>query len=251
LFDPKSISPTERQVIKRLIPFYTWAKKNLAWQMKNFVDNPEKYNRLQRSIDGAWNLAGIEWADIEEYKRENFWIPAPFLSDGNRYTAIRANLPVRSLTEFTENPLKTILGISSPLIRVPFELATGTQIFTQRPIQDFPGQKGYNFDFLTRRQEYLLSQTGLDVPLRTVQGFGQMFDTNQDFRFGNVIPSAFSEGSVDQARRTKAYDDLAQMRDLYSYYRQEAGQIPTIAEIENRNINISSLKRRVDKLKIR
>jgi hypothetical protein len=251
LFDPKAISPTERQVIKRLIPFYTWAKKNLAWQMKNFFDNPERYNRLQRAIDGSWNLAGIEWSDIEEYKRESFWIPAPFLSDGNNYTAIRANLPVRSLTEFFDNPLRTVIGVSSPLVRVPFELATGTQIFTQRPIQDFPGQRGYNFDFLTRRQEYLLSQTGLDIPLRTAQGFGQVFDQTQDFGLGNILPSAFAEGSVDRARQSRAYDELAQIRDLYSYYKQEAGEIPTIAEIENKNKNISSLKRRVDKLKIR
>jgi hypothetical protein len=251
LFDPKAISPTERQVIKRLIPFYTWAKKNLAWQMKNFVDNPERYNRLQRAIDGSWNLAGIEWSDIEEYKRESFWIPAPFTSDGNKYTAIRANLPVRSLTEFFDNPLRTVIGVSSPLIRVPFELATGTQIFTQRPIQDFPGQRGYNFDFLTRRQEYLLSQTGLDIPLRTAQGFAQAFNTEQDFSLGGFLPSAFSEGSVDRARETRAYDDLAQIRDLYSYYRQEVGDIPTISDIENRNSNTINLKKRIDKLKVR
>jgi hypothetical protein len=251
LFDPKAISPTERQVIKRLIPFYTWAKKNLAWQMKNFVDNPVRYNRLQRSIDGAWNLADIEWSDIEEYKRDNFWIPVPFTSDGNRYTAVRANLPVRSLTEFAASPLRTVIGVSSPLVRVPFELATGTQIFTQRPIQDFPGQKGYNFDFLTRQQEYLLAQTGLDVPLRTAQGFGQIFGQEQDPTLGNMVPSAFSEGSVERAQRSRAYDKLAQVRDLYSYYKQEFGEVPTIAEIENRNKNMSTLKRRVDRLKIR
>jgi hypothetical protein len=255
LFDPKAISPLERQVIKRIIPFYTWAKKNLAWQMKNVLDNPERYNRLQSSIEGSWNLAGIDWEDIEQYKKDNFWIPAPFLSDGNKYTAIRANLPVRGLTEFASSPLRNVIGITSPLVRVPFELATGSQIFTQRNIQDFPGQRGYNFDFLTRRQEYILSQTGLDVPARTIQGLVQggqrLMDPSQQFSPADLLPSALAEGSLDRAREGRGYDYLAQVRDLYAYYRQEAGEIPTIAEIENRNRNMTSLKKRVDRLKIR
>lgn len=254
LFDPKSISPLERQVVKRIIPFYTWAKKNLAWQVKNLMDNPERYNRLVNGINAAWDANDVDWRELERYKRENFWIPVPGLSDGNKYTAIRTNLPIRSLAEFSENPLKNIIGITAPLVRVPFELATGTQIFTQRPIQDFPGQRGYNFDFLTRRQEYLLSQTGLDVPARTIQGLlglGRGLQDPNEMTLGGVIPSAFAEGSLDRARQARAYDELAQIRDLYSYYKQEAGQVPTIAEIENRNRNTMNLKQRMNRLKIR
>lgn len=254
LFDPKSISPNERQVIKRIIPFYTWAKKNLAWQMKNILDNPERYQRLVTGIDAAWDINGIDWRDIEQYKRENFWIPMPGLSDGNKYTAIRLNLPIRSLTDFAASPLKNIIGVSSPLVRVPFELATGSQIYTQRPIQDFEGQKGFNFDFLTRRQEYLLSQTGLDVPLRTVQGIAQGFQSlgpSQEFSLGQSVPSAFAEGSVERAQRSKEYDKLAQVRDLYSYYRQRSGSIPTIAEIENINKQSQLLKQRMNRLKLK
>ena len=254
LFDPKSISPLERQVVKRIIPFYTWAKKNLAWQMKNLMDNPERYNRLVNGINAAWDANDVDWRELEAYKRENFWIPVPGLSDGNNYTAIRTNLPIRTLAEFTGNPLRNIIGITAPLVRVPFELATGSQIFTGRPIQDFPGQRGYNFDFLTRRQEYLLSQTGLDVPARTIQGLagsGRGIQDPTEMSLGGVLPSAFAEGSLDRARQARAYDELAQLRDLYSYYKQEAGQVPTIAEIENRNRNTTDLKKRIDRLRLR
>ena len=256
LFDPKATSPLERKYIKRLIPFYTFAKKNLAFQMKNILDNPVRYNRLQKAIGGVWELEGIEWNDIEEYKRENMWIPMPGLTKGGKYTAIKMNLPIGDLGEFIDTPLRKVVSILGPSVRVPFELATGTQIFTQRPIQDFEGQRGYNFDFLTRRQEYLLAQTGLDVPLGGIQGLvkgaGALAGMGEsDPNLAGAFPSVFSEGDVERARRSEEYDNLNQVRDLYRYYKQELGSVPTIAEIENRNPSFQILKRRLDGLKIR
>jgi hypothetical protein len=255
LFDPKAISPLERKYIKRLIPFYTFAKKNLAFQMKNILDNPVRYNMLQKGISSFWSIEGIEWQDIEDYKRENMWIPMPGLTKGGKYTAVKMNLPVGDLGEFLDTPLRKVVSILGPAVRVPFELATGTQIFTQRPIEDFPGQRGYNFDFLTRRQEYLLSQTGLDVPLSTAQGLVRGaagiagLDRNQ-MSLGQAVPSVFSEGDVARAQRSEAYDYLKQVTDLYRYYKQEAGEVPTIAEIENRNPGFQILKQRMNGLKI-
>ena len=37
LFDPKDLSGTEKDILKRLIPFYTFTKKNLAFQMKKYI----------------------------------------------------------------------------------------------------------------------------------------------------------------------------------------------------------------------
>jgi hypothetical protein len=44
---------------------------------------------------------------------------------------------------------------------------------------------------------------------------------------------------------------LKQVTDLYKYYKQEVGEIPTIAEIENRKPNFQLLKQRMNGLKLR
>ncbi len=256
LFDPKAISPLERKYIKRMIPFYTFAKKNLAFQMKNILDNPVRYNQLQKGISSFWSIEGIDWNDIEDYKRENMWIPMPGLTKGGKYTAIKLNLPVGDLGEFLDTPLRKVVSILGPAVRVPFELATGTQIFTQRPIQDFEGQRGYNFDFLTRRQEYLLAQTGLDVPLGGIQGLARAGAGLAGFEETNAslpgaFPSVFSEGDTARAKTSEEYDYLKQVTDLYKYYKQEVGDVPTIAEIENRKPNFQLLKQRMNGLKLR
>ena len=48
LFDPSDLSAYERNTIKKLVPFYTFAKKNLAYQMRNVIDNPKNIRTYKR-----------------------------------------------------------------------------------------------------------------------------------------------------------------------------------------------------------
>lgn len=253
LFDPKATSRAERETIKRIVPFYTFAKKNLAYQIRNIFDNPVQYNRLQKAVRGLWDVEGINVDDIEDYKKENFWVPIPGLSKDGEYVAIKTNLPIGDLAEWFENPLVKGVSALTPAVRAPFELATGVQTFTGRPIQDFPGQKGYVFPNIPRNLEYLIGQTGLDVPVAAVRNVGKTAATllgfsEEEASLAQALPSAFSAGDVERAERGRAYDELNRVRDLYAYYRQELGDIPTIAEIENKNPNQLRIKSRMDGL---
>jgi hypothetical protein len=254
LFDPKATSRAERETIKRIVPFYTFAKKNLAYQMRNIFDNPSAYNRVQKGVRGLWNLEGISVDDIENYKKENFWVPVPGMTKDGKYTAIKTNLPLGDIAEWLESPL--VKGISSltPMVRAPFEVATGVQTFTGRPIQDFEGQKGYLFPNIPRNLEYLVGQTGLDVPFAALRNVVRTsarlagLDQEEDATLGTSVPSAFSEGDLERAQRARDYDELSRIRDLFSYYKQELGEIPTVAEIENKNQNQIQVKSRLDGL---
>lgn len=253
LFDPKASSKMERETIKRIVPFYTFAKKNLAYQMRNIFDNPSAYNRVQKGVRGLWDLEGISVDDIEEYKKQNFWVPVPFMTKDGKYTAIKTNLPLGDLAEWLESPL--VKGISSltPAVRAPFEVATGVQTFTGRPIQDFPGQRGYLFPNIPRNLEYAVGQTGVDVPFaalrNVVRTSARLAGLDQEeATLGGSVPSGFSEGSLERAQRARDFDELSRIRDLFSYYKQELGEIPTVAEIENKNNNQIKIKSRLDGL---
>jgi hypothetical protein len=256
LFDPEDLSGFEKEKIKRLIPFYTFTKKNLAFQAKNIFENPTKYNHLRKTIRATWEeWANIKDTDIESYKRENFWIPVPFLSKDGKYAAIKTNLPLGDLAEFVENPGKKIMASMSPMIRAPFELATNKQIYTDMPIQEFKGQQGYLMPFLDRKPEYGISQFGLDVPMslgadlvRTAgQGIrGELqgksaFDIAQQ----SIGRSILSSGSVEKAQTSKSYEQLRQIQDLMKYYKQEGIDIITLAEAENKNSSLNNLQARL------
>ena len=256
LFDPRDLSGVEKDVYKRLVPFYTFTKKNLAFQMQNIFDNPRKYNHLRKTIRSTWDaFSDIDVNDIEQYKKDNFWIPVPGMTKDGKYSAIKLNLPMGDLAEFLEDPGKKILGSMSPAIRTPFELATNEQIYTGMPVQEFEGQRGRLMPFLPpeiqpRKLEYLASQTGLDVPGSLLSDIGMTAYKGatgqlQGQSFGETLRQAtgrsiFSEGSVENAQRSKTYQELETIRQLMKYYKQENIDILTLSEAENNRIKSTS-----------
>lgn len=261
-FDPNDLSPAEKNVLKRIIPFYTYTKKNLAFQMSNVFDNPTIYKRLTKAMDTAWTINDIDPAlELEDYKRINYWIPLWKKKDGTYY-AVKANLPVGDLVEFLKSPGNRILSSVAPAIRLPFELALNRQVYSGLPIRDFPGQKGYMFPALTeipgvgpmldRQAEYLIAQSGLDVPFRLLYGTGEgvynVATGQQDIPSAlatGVLSSALGEGSKEKALRSKAYKELERMQQLVSYYKQQGIDVPTLAEIENKKNSLNQLRKKM------
>lgn len=240
LFDPNDLSVTEQNVLKKLVPFYTFTKKNLGYHMRNIFDNPVRYNRLKKAFDATWeNVMNLDpEKDVDTYKRENFWIPIVSYKDG-KYVAIKANLPLADFGEFMDNPLNKILSSITPALRAPFEAATNTQIYTGLPIQEFEGQRGYTLPEIDRKAEYLLSQFGLTTPTAGVMDIGRTISSAAKGEIKNpaqflesaVGRSLVSTGNSQKTQTTAAYRELNNFRELMKYYKQEGIDIPYMRDI--------------------
>lgn len=253
LFDPRDLTKAEKDYFKRLVPFYTFAKKNLAYQIQNLPNNAVRYKRLKKTVSATWDFAGGDFENIENYKKENFWIPVPGtkVKDG-KYKALKLNLPVGDLADFLDSPSRKIVSSLSPVFRIPYEMVSNKQTFTQRPIQDFEGQRGYQLPELSRKQEYLLGQTGLDVPATAVADAARTILRPKD-SFGENIEQALgrsvvSSGDEAKAQRSKQYEELQQVKDLMSYFKQEGVPVLTLSEIENNKPKQNNLLARLQAL---
>lgn len=224
LFDPKDLSQFEKNVMRRIIPFYTFTKKNLMYHLKNITQNTKRYRNVNRMLDMAYDLVGADQADAPEYQIDNMYIPIPFTGKDGKFLTFKANLPQSDLNEWIDDPLRRLMSSLTPVLRTPYEIVTNQQVYTGMPISEFDGQQGYKLPFLNRWQEYALSQTGLDAPLGVVS---QAASGN----FAGAL--GLGETDIASAARSKAYDELAELRDIMSYYKQEGVRIPTIAELEN------------------
>ena len=264
-FDPADLSVVEKNFLKRVIPFYTFTKKNLAFQMRNLTDNPRLYKQIATLFDGVWKAKDIDpYLELEEYKRDQFWLPI-FKQEDGKYFALKLNLPIGDLNEFLNNPLQRTASAFTPMVRAPFELAANTQIFSGLPIQEFPGQKAYSLNFLnninkipgfemfpTRTAEYIISQSGLDVPLSlvggTAQGVADMVSGQAGI--GQLISegigrSVVSEGSAEKGIRSRQYQELRRLQGLVRYAKQEGIEVPAIAEVENKNSTLNTLIKKI------
>lgn len=239
LFDFTDLSDVEQSVLRKAIPFYTFTKKNLGFQMRNLMQNPQRYNSFMKAFDSTWDMMDLSAEEIDQYSVENFWIPIPMKDKDGKYYTIKSSLPIGDMGEWLSDPFRRLMSSMSPAIRAPFELATNTQTFSGMPISEFKGQKGFQIPELSRGAEYALGLTGLDVPTAVVADAGRAISNvakGNVSSVGQFADEAFGRGLVnkkDPAKiaERKAYDELDNLETLMRYYKQEGMHIKTMAEI--------------------
>lgn len=262
LFDPSDLTDVEKNVLRKVVPFYTFTKKNLAFQMSNLFKNSTKYHKVLKAIDSAWG----DDENVADYYKTGLAIPLGYNEDGTR-TVFNANLPFSDLIEWTSNPLQRATSSLTPLIRAPFEIATNQQLFTGQPISQFKGEQS---DLLNRlpmanllpdaidnaNTEYLMSQLGIDVPLKTALNLGDvggsllgLNDTSASQSLLNAL-GVFGTNDPAKVQLSREYDELQKMQDYIDYLEQEGVQLQSVTDFEDTNqgrIN-SELQAQIDAL---
>lgn len=252
MFDPSDLSKVEKEYIKKLIPFYTFAKKNLAFQFQNLQANPDKYYKLKRSLDSLWTASGVEDPrQLQDYQLNSSMIPLPFLSDNNTINYLKASLPTSDIFEWASNPVERLVNVTSPIIKAPFELATGVNTFTGRPIEQYKGEMSQNIPFLTKKGEWGLGQFGLDVPLRTVTNLASLpfadSDTfNDKFNRGTGLLGSTSQEKIRNARLYKQIDDI---KAYINKLKDSGTNIKSLDEINSNNKSLSAINAKIAQLK--
>jgi hypothetical protein len=255
LFDPKDLTDFERNVMKRIMPFYTFTKKNLAFQFDNLSRNGSQYSKLIRGYDRLLDAATDNNSEnVSDWLKDNLYIPIPSIGKDGSYKVIRGALPFGNLIDTLENPMSNFVNLSSPAIRMPIELANNMNSFTGREIEKFPGQMSTNIPGLTKKQEYLLGNlTGLDVPAKNIT---RAYEGIQQTMQGEASPFQFLEnaatmdGNIDEDRLNRMYDQLERLENMMQQYEQRGYQFSTMNELKqaNKNTSVSSIMARLNKI---
>lgn len=153
LFDYLDVTPFERNVMKRIIPFYSWMRKNIPLQFEQLLKQPTKYTGIIKAKGEIER--GIDVPDqMPEFVRSGFPI---FVGEGKRNSkeafllrnfipAIDIESVIGKTTPITEGQrvpeiVRTAFTSVSPLIKSPIEQALNLDIFRGgRPIERFPGE---------------------------------------------------------------------------------------------------------------
>lgn len=246
LFDPNDLTSFERNTMKRIIPFYTFTKKNLAFQIENLSKNGANYHKLFKAQDSALkSITDGNEENMQEWLRNNMYIPIPYLGEDGSYRVMRATLPFGSLVEMVDDPLSAVVSSATPFAKLPFELLTNKNAFTGADLEKFPGQKSTNIPFLTKKQEHLLgSSTGLDVPIKNAyRAYSGVADTMKNGgTFGQGLGNAALnlttlEGNVNTDKLNKMYRDLDELENIMQQYQQAGYEFSTINELKKANKN--------------
>ena len=127
-FDYNNLSNTEHTLMKSIFPFYTWARKNVEFQMKNILHNDNRYRQLFKALKG-WRRAFVD--DDEEYEYQENYIPV--WSSNGTVQYLKFSIPFFEADEIISGG--GIINGLSPIFKAPLEMITGFDFFTKREIE--------------------------------------------------------------------------------------------------------------------
>jgi hypothetical protein len=260
LFDYQQFTPFERDTMKRLVPFYTFMKNNVVFQIQNIVRNPQQYASLGRAYNSYIDdVAGLGDGDMPDYARDNMWIPLPtriMRGDKESIAFLKTNLPPADFAQFVENPFnRGVNSIAMPL-KLPIELGMGRDTFTGQPLRDFPGQvsrmepdtgvlagfrdeQGQIAPFGDPIAQKIMNDLGLRVPAKYIGIALDMADAAAGYKEPtDAFLDALQQLNVvnikakEEINLIQLYRDLERLRNARSRYEQELrGKLPTQREL--------------------
>lgn len=141
-FDYGDLSDVERNVMKRVAPFYTWTRKNVPLQLEMFLKQPKKYVKYYQ-LKNEVELASPEEDVVPGWFGQQGAMRLPLDWDGKQ-VYLMPDLPMKSLQQVTD--WRQMAGQLNPALKIPVEQATGTQLWNGVPFREgyVPVPETYN-----------------------------------------------------------------------------------------------------------
>ena len=139
LFDYGNLTRFERTIMKRIIPFYTFTRKNLELQAHMVMSQP---GRIEAEITGVQTLGdAISGNQLTESEKKALpdWLRNGIilLKDKRGSTlSIISNLKTPIEQPFQAFQPNNLLGSISPLIKIPFEQMSGYSLYNGKMLSD-------------------------------------------------------------------------------------------------------------------
>lgn len=148
LFDYSSLTKFERNFLRRIIPFYTFSRKNIELQVKTLFTNPGRIGQQIRAMQtlgeamGGEQLTEEQLAVLPEWARRGYNV---VIGQEGSHVRLLNSLGTPLEEAFSRGNADANLGIISPLVKVPLELLTGYNMFYGRPISELTNADAYQY----------------------------------------------------------------------------------------------------------
>ncbi len=140
-YAPEALTGFEKDVMKRLLPFYRWTRGNIPLQLEQMAKQPGKYaaiGKLLGNLQTDKQKAKDEFASLPPYMREGLPVRLGEKNGFSQYL-YGLGLPVEDINRLWKGDAKrtvaSMVGELSPILKYPIEVGTGQNLFTGEPIE--------------------------------------------------------------------------------------------------------------------
>lgn len=231
LFDYSDLTMFEKNVMKRIFPYYTWLRKNARLQVSQLLENPEKYRTIAKVTQGIQGMTDREDQMLDAFVSPfaQDWIQTPFVTvddeaiydeetgelikqEVTRPILFSPNMPYMDFNRIPNpmSPIDSAVDLftqTNPLIKNPIELLTNTNAFFGSDIvRDDEKALGQNARHLATQLglynvvEGMFNKEGIDLGLHAVNSVTGVKTLAYDYeRNKNMEISEFfrNGGSID------------------------------------------------------
>lgn len=237
LFDYNNLTHAEEKYMKAIFPFYTWARKNLEFQLRNIGKNLKQYTRLSSAIQG-WRAGMIGDEDNETGFYENY---LPLWNSNGNISYLKFTPAYADVDKFLDG--SALVNSLTPIIKMPLEMITGYDFFTRREFEtnglvpgiglglnNVIGTFGVALNTLfqnhkpTYEEKKLAGFVGQKL-LLVAETASKIFSFQSDMQnngllntLGNMLPSVFSQANIETSQYYNARDRLEKQQAALNYY---------------------------------
>jgi len=129
-YDPRRFSWTEKEVLKRVFPFYSFLSSQVPYVMKELLNNPA--GGLGKTIRAQRHSQDDQY--VPYHMRDKAAIPWRTDADGSQHYVSSLGMMHEDAVGMLDPDLADILGNMNPLLKAPVELATGRSLFMRGPL---------------------------------------------------------------------------------------------------------------------
>lgn len=189
-FDYRAVTPFESQVLKRIIPFYSFTRKNVELQLRTLGEHPERINQVLATIRNVGDQPSEEEKkNLPDYIKESLAIKLKDTPDGLKSFIYGFGTPIEqfaslfkgiSAPTFQKRVEGFVLGQIStmnPYLKVPIELGIGKDSFRQQDLKDVYDAKEYSS--APQLVKDLLQITPVQKPILEKNAQGKLVKTGE------------------------------------------------------------------------
>src|SRR3990167_5575214 len=173
-FDYRALTKFESQIMRRIIPFYSFTRKNLEIQLRTLGENPQRINQIMKFFENVAGMGGLtdeERKALPDYLKDQLIISFGKNKLGQPIVAGGFGTPIEQPGQAVfgkglGDSIRKIASSLNPLIKTPLEKAFGKDFFQDRPLKEIVDAKAYQIlpdfmkDFISFREIEKKDKTG-------------------------------------------------------------------------------------------
>lgn len=173
-FDYRQLTRFESQIMRRIVPFYSFARKNVELQLRTLGENPERINQVLRFFGNIGEtLTDEEKKNLPAFIQESIGVKLEDTPEGLKQYISSFGTPIEAFTQlFGSNPVLRTISQMNPILKAPIEIGIGKDSFRQRDLKDVYDAKEYKM--APQIIKDLLDITEVDKPILKKGGDGKL-----------------------------------------------------------------------------